>query len=142
MTIAEMVAEFHRKHGAPVERTPVSSGAICERRKLRLALVLEEAGELADALGLVIPTIGEARSVAMPNRVKVADALGDLLYVVYGAAIEWGIPLDDVVAEIHRSNMTKDVGAQRADGKITKGPGYEPPDLAGVIERARRGGQP
>jgi len=104
--------------------------------------VLEEAGELAEALGLVIPVIGEARAVAEPNKVKVADALGDLLYVVYGAALEWGIPLDDVVAEIHRSNMTKDVGATRADGKITKGPGYEPPDLAAVLDRARRGGQP
>lgn len=35
---------------------------------------------------------------------------------------------------VHRSNMTKEPGYERADGKIGKGPGYEPPDVAGVLE--------
>lgn len=132
-----MVAEFHRKHGEPVERTPVTSEQMEARRQLRLDLVNEEAEELADALGLC-GSLGELP----PDPVAVADALGDLVYVIYGAALEWGIPLDDVIAEIHRSNLTKDVGEKRGDGKIRKGDAYEPPDLVAVLDRARRGGQP
>lgn len=64
----------------------------------------------------------------------VADALADLLYVVIGSALQWGIPLERVLAEVHRSNMTKTAGDKRADGKILKGPGYSPPDLRFVAE--------
>jgi len=72
-----------------------------------------------------------------PDPVEIADALGDGIYVKYGHAIERGIPLDDVLREIHRSNMSKlgDDGKPvlRNDGKILKGPRYSPPDIAKVI---------
>jgi predicted HAD superfamily Cof-like phosphohydrolase len=75
--------------------------------------------------------------MARTNVVAAADALGDLEYVVNGMALGMGIPLPEVVAEIHRSNMTK-LGEDgkpiyREDGKILKGPGYEEPQLLKVL---------
>jgi predicted HAD superfamily Cof-like phosphohydrolase len=66
---------------------------------------------------------------------KLADALGNLLYVVFGTAVECGIDIEPIVDEIHKSNMTKDGGGLRADGKVLKGPGYVAPDIAAVIRK-------
>ena len=72
-----------------------------------------------------------------------ADALADLVYVVYGMALETGIDLAAVLAEVQRSNMSK-LGADgrpvyRQDGKVLKGPGYLPPDVAAVLARGGLG---
>jgi len=121
-----MVAEFHAKHGAPELDHVATPEEIEARRDLRVALIREESRELAEALGFFDP-------MATADVVKVADALADLLYVTIGAALEWGIPIDRVFAEVHRSNMTKAVGKVRGDGKILKGAGYEPPRIAEVL---------
>lgn len=149
---AEAVEEFHRTYGLPVLDRPE---LVEERVELRLDLIREELAELVEAAEKL-------------DLVGVADALGDLLYVIYGAAHEFGIPLDAVVAEIHRSNMTKlwteeeaeealrnpdrypedkrphrairtaaGVVTQRADGKVLKGPRYQPPDIEAVLRRSR-----
>lgn len=88
---------------------------------LRLALILEEYTELRE-------------SVDKKDIVGVADALGDLLYVVYGAAVTFGIDLEPVFNEIHRSNMTKEGAQAREDGKILKGPNYTPPNLKPILD--------
>lgn len=84
---------------------------------LRCDFIDEEAAELRTA-------------VERGDVLAVADALGDLAYVVYGAALHFGIDLDGVVAEIHRSNMTK---TPAGNGKAVKGPEYRGPDLHGVV---------
>ena len=68
---------------------------------------------------------------------KLAKELGDLVYVAFGAADVFGIPLERVFNAVHASNMTK-VGAdgkveRRADGKILKGPNYLEPDIASLF---------
>ena len=87
---------------------------------LRLDLIEEEVQELRDGLG-------------KQSMLEIADALTDILYVVYGAGHSFGIDLDDCFHEVHRSNMTK-LGEDgrpmyRDDGKVMKGPNYEEPDL-------------
>lgn len=121
-----MVREFHEVFGHPVADEP---GLIPDERAwLRYDLIAEELSELFDA-------------ILAGDMVAIADALGDLEYVVHGAAIEWGIPLEDVVREVHFSNMTK-LGAdgkpiyRESDGKIMKGPNFEEPDLEGVLINA------
>ena len=69
--------------------------------------------------------------------VEVADALTDLLYVVYGAGHAYGIDLDKCFDEVHRSNMSK-LGLDgkpiyRDDGKVLKGPNFFQPDLNNII---------
>jgi predicted HAD superfamily Cof-like phosphohydrolase len=89
---------------------------------LRYSLISEELGELDMAQ-------------ASEDPVEVADAIADLLVVVLGAAVAWGIDIEPVFEEVHRSNMTKFIdGHKRADGKWIKGPSYSPPEIAPIIQ--------
>ena len=97
-----------------------------ELADLRLDLIQEEVGELYSAL-------------AEKNIVQIADALTDILYVVYGAGHAFGIDLDDCFREVHESNMSK-LGADgkpiyREDGKVLKGPNFFNPQLADLLRR-------
>lgn len=72
--------------------------------------------------------------------VGVADALGDQLYILCGTILKHGLQhkIVEVFNEIQRSNMSK-LGEdgkpiRRGDGKILKGPGYTPPDIASVLK--------
>jgi predicted HAD superfamily Cof-like phosphohydrolase len=93
-------------------------------QQLRQDLIEEEFNELKQA-------------IAEKDVVGVADALSDLLYVVYGTGIAFGIDLDACFAEVHASNMSK-LGEDgkpifRDDGKVLKGPNYFKPDLFNVM---------
>jgi predicted HAD superfamily Cof-like phosphohydrolase len=121
MTVSAMVREFHDAFGIAVRDVPVADPPESD---LRTRLLREEAQEYYDAV--------EAGDV-----VQVADALADIVYVAYGTALNHGIDLDAVLAEVHRANMSK-LGADglpllRSDGKVLKGPTYEPPDVATVL---------
>lgn len=119
MSHQDDVRTFHEKHSFPVGIQP---GENHKTDHVREHLITEELSEMM--LG-----IGEQ------NRVKIADALGDLLYVVYGAAVTYGIPLDAIFAEVHKSNMTKDVRKPGDTRLRDKGPNYVPPDIEGVLRR-------
>lgn len=122
MTNFEMVMEFHKATGKPIPEKPRLADPQTE--ELRLNLIEEEYDkELKEAL-----FVGDI--------IAIADALADLLYVTYGFAIEYGIPIDKVFAEVHRSNMTKfKNGANfREDGKLLKGTGFEPPRIKEILD--------
>ena len=72
--------------------------------------------------------------------VEVADALGDMLYILCGTIIEHGLQhkIEAVFEEIQRSNMSK-LGEDgqpiyRADGKVLKGPNYFKPNIASILK--------
>lgn len=124
MTSQEMVEEFHRTFGCYVADIP--SLPPTNRRKLRVRLIQEELNELG-------------ASFDDDDLTGVADAIADLLVVVYGTAVECGLDADALVAEVHRSNMSK-LGEDgkpiiREDGKVLKGPNYSPPDLRPMIHQ-------
>lgn len=123
-TPLDLVAEFHRGAGAPVLPSPHAPSI--DRRDLRAKLIQEECLEVLQAM--------EEGDVA-----HVAKELADLVYVTYGAALEWGIDLDAVFGEVHRSNMAK-LGPRtrtREDGKIVKPEGWCPPDIHRVLAEQR-----
>jgi len=133
----EMVKEFHEKFGHPVADDVTILPVDFEY--MRLELIREELIELYEACGYDAKQLKEAVVLKWDGTdpVEVADALGDLEYVVNGMAINMGIPLPEVVEEIHRSNMTK-LGEDgkpiyREDGKILKGTNYEEPQLMEVL---------
>ena len=73
--------------------------------------------------------------------VEVADALGDMLYILCGTILEHGMQnkIEEVFEEIQRSNMSK-LGADgkpiyRGDGKVLKGPNYFKPDIQSVLDK-------
>ena len=122
MTNFERVQEFHRAFGqCRANRPTFPSDDIIE---LRIKLIEEEFEELKQAI--------RNRDI-----VEFADAGADLLYVTYGTADVFGIPIDACFDAVHRSNMAKlDENGRpikRADGKFLKPPGWTPPDIAGVL---------
>lgn len=119
---ADKVRLFHSVAGVSFPPRPM---LISERDyDLAKRLVEEELREWADA-----DTSG--------NLVEVADAIADLLYVVYRAGLAYGLPIDEVFAEVHRSNMTKFPNGEvirRADGKIQKPDSWEPPRIKEILD--------
>lgn len=117
-----MVREFHLKYHRPVRDRPTSDlpwGEVAEG----IRLLDEEAGELS-------------RAMAASNLDKIADGIGDTLYVVLGLALQYGIDPSLVLEAVHRSNLTRELPSDDSarEGKVPRGAEYVPPDLNGVIE--------
>lgn len=120
------VKKFHKAFGLGVAEKPLAS---LENAKivLRHNLMAEENDEYLEAA-----TNGDL--------VEVADALGDMLYILCGTILEHGMQdvIEEVFTEIQSSNMSK-LGADgkpiyREDGKVLKGPGYFKPNIKKHLE--------
>lgn len=139
--IREQVLAFHRKFGQPIAEKPAAPAV--ERSRLRIALIAEEFCEFLQAAGvpraLVIDIgatiIQSTRELYPPDVEQLADALGDLDYVVEGTRLEYGINGEPIAAAIHAANMAKEGGRMRADGKILKPAGWMAPDIAGELRK-------
>ena len=137
----ELVLQFHHTYSVPIR--PFSDPTLdYERMNMRMSLIAEEFAELMGAVyGLRARAIIEAataEAVAADEGerdvIEAADALADLVYVVYGMAIESGMNLDSVLAEVQASNLSKlmpDGSVKlREDGKVLKGPNFFQPNIA------------
>ena len=121
------VKEFHKAFGLGVKETPIANLSD-QKLKLRYDLMAEENEEYLEA--------------AQDNDlVEVADALGDMLYILCGTILEHGMQykIEEVFNEIQKSNMSK-LGADgkpiyREDGKVLKGPNYFEPDILSILEK-------
>lgn len=120
------VKEFHISFGLGYSETMKAD--LGERKNLlRYNLMDEENKEYFQA-------------VKDNDLVEVADALGDMLYILCGTIIEHGMQhkIEEVFSEIQRSNMSK-LGADgkpiyREDGKVLKGPNYFKPNIQKILE--------
>jgi len=119
------VQEFHEAFGLGVQQEPTIKLSD-NKLKLRFDLMAEENEEYLEA----------ARD---NDLVEVADALGDMLYILCGTILEHGMQykIEEVFNEIQRSNMSK-LGADgkpiyRGDGKVMKGPNYFKPNISEII---------
>ena len=117
-----MVEAFHSKFEIVVQATPQDLNE--ETKELRVRLIQEEFDELKEAM-------------ASGNLAAVAKEMADLLYVTYGTAVSYGIDMDPVFREVHRSNLSKIGGYKRADGKWVKPPTYSPADIESIVEVQR-----
>lgn len=113
--VQEDVRAFHEALNIPIADSPA-----IRRGELRAALIEEEARETAEAI----------RAADLAGAI---DGLCDLLCVVYGAALEFGVDLAPFWAEVHRTNMAKAGGPVRDDGKVLKPDGWTPPNIAGLL---------
>ena len=120
------VEKFHDTFGIPNEYAPkatISNDLI----DLRFKLMAEENEEYLEA-------------AKNGDLVEVADALGDMMYILCGTILSHGMQhkIEEVFEEIQRSNMSK-LGEDgkpiyREDGKVLKGPNYFKPNIAKIIE--------
>ncbi|MCX7550525.1 nucleoside triphosphate pyrophosphohydrolase family protein [Xanthomarina sp. F2636L] len=122
----EAVKAFHTAFKIGHRETPKADLGI-EKNMLRYKLMREENEEYLEAAN-------------NNDLVEVADALGDMLYILCGTIIEHGMQhkIDEVFEEIQRSNMSKLGGngepIYREDGKVLKGPNYFQPNIASILD--------
>lgn len=122
----DAVHEFHEAFGLGIQNKPIANIGK-ERNLLRYKLMREENEEYLEAAN-------------NNDLVEVADALGDMLYILAGTIIEHGMQhkIVEVFDEIQRSNMSK-LGEDgkpiyREDGKVLKGPNYFKPNIKEILE--------
>lgn len=113
----QMVRQFHEAMGLPLDQPwkPFTS-----LEKLRLRLINEEFDEVLDA----------------KSKTEMLKELADLVYVAYGYAVTYGWDLDEAFLRVHSSNMSKlhnGIPQYRDDGKVLKGPNYQPPNLEDLV---------
>lgn len=128
MTPYEMVQEFHRVFDCSVD--DLSEDTMSARIDLMDEEFYEVMGELFDLDGTLKTNV---------DREALAKELADLVYVINGSAIAWGIDLDKAVELVHESNMSKlfEDGRPRfryPDGKVLKPPTYKSPDMSAAVK--------
>lgn len=123
----EAVKQFHTTYNIGFREEPKANLGK-EKNRLRFNLMKEENEEYFEA-------------AENNDLIEVADALGDMLYILCGTIIEHGMQykIDEVFEEIQRSNMSK-LGEDgkpiyREDGKVMKGPNYFRPDIKSILEK-------
>jgi len=120
------VREFHEKMELAIDQ-PYSK----ELMDFRLRLLFEEIQELASAaLDIETDLHTEERHVMMQDLLK---EMCDVVYVIKGMAVSFGMDFDKAFALVHKSNMSKLPLIKDANGKVQKGLNYEPPILEGLI---------
>lgn len=113
-----MVEEFHRTFSIVTQEIPADLDE--ETKRLRVRLIEEEFDELKE-------------SMVGGDLAAIAKEMADLLYVVYGTAVSYGIDMDPVFREVHRSNMSKVGGYKREDGKWMKPATYSPACIEPIL---------
>jgi predicted HAD superfamily Cof-like phosphohydrolase len=141
----QMVEQLHRHIGAPVADHPCllpchqSNASFLGAKLLELRWVATNFGSTTDdplllRLAMTLEELSEwLFAHARGDLVAVADAWADSLYVWLGHAVAEGLPAQELVAEIHASNMSKEAGQVSQPGKAVKGPGYRPPNLGPIL---------
>jgi predicted HAD superfamily Cof-like phosphohydrolase len=120
------VKEFHTAFGLGVS-DQIKGDLGARINLLRFNLMKEENEEYLEA-------------VQNNDIVEIADALGDMLYILCGTIIEHGLQhkIEEVFDEIQSSNMSKlDEDGKpiyREDGKVMKGPNYFRPDFSKILK--------
>ncbi len=119
------VKEFHKVFNLDFLEFPKANIGH-EKNKLRFNLMKEENEEYLNAAN-------------NDDLIEVADALGDMLYILCGTIIEHGFQykIDEIFDEIQNSNMSK-LGKDgkpicREDGKVLKGPNYFKPNIEKIL---------
>lgn len=141
-TLQEQVAEFHRTFDHPIASSPTIPAD--ERVRLRMRIITEEFFEMMEAVyGRIDKPYWESLVAEVDDLIdqstpdvdlsKLADALGDIDYVVEGCRLEFGIDGKPIADAIHAANMAKVGGGKRADGKHQKPEGWQPPDIEGEL---------
>jgi predicted HAD superfamily Cof-like phosphohydrolase len=175
MHYQQKVTEFMTVFGQDCPSKPTVPDM--QTRILRVKLLLEEVLELTEASGLkIVDSLGfefskklltdkdgvqiVENSDTKPDLVEIADAIADISYVNYGAASAYGIDIEPVEEEVHRSNMTKLFTKEETfelnptfytvksvnisekgylvknnDGKVQKSPSYTPANIKLIIDQ-------
>jgi len=130
MTYQDDVREFHKKAKQRISYKPTIPDF--NERLLRQALISEEHNELQYEIRNVKGSGGSREE----NLAKLLSEAVDLVYVVMGTCVAFGLPFDEAWNAIHKANMDKfkDGINKRPDGKLLKPKDWEPADILKIIQ--------
>ena len=122
-TLQQQAKEFRKSYRIPNSKTAI-------QRSTQKGLIVEEFKEFLEAEGLLFRHDPAFHTDTLKE-------LADLVYVCYQYAENMGWDLDTAMDRVHQSNMSK-LGEDgnpiyREDGKVLKGPNYQPPTLTDLI---------
>jgi len=120
--VFKSVRDFHEAFDVGISDTPEFPDK--DIRKLRVNLIEEEFVEYIE-------------SEIKDDIKNISKEMADMIYIICGTALTYGIPLDKVFERVHDSNMAKMVNGKvfrREDGKVIKPSGWEPPKLDDLFE--------
>jgi len=103
---------------------------------LRMRLIKEEVAELEEEVAKAKYQSGEYTNVLPDTKEAILKELCDLMYVVSGFAVTFGLPVQPAFVRVHKSNMSKLVDGKPVldeGGKVMKGPNYQKPDLSDLV---------
>lgn len=136
MSNARKVRDFHEAIGSFFPQKPEVPAT--DTLQLRYTLLQEEVREVKDEFDALLPRLSAPHTLTVRDLSPLTHELIDLLYVTYGALEALGVDADAAFDEVHRANMHKVSGPKRADGKQLKPEGWQPADVAGLLERLSR----
>lgn len=114
--VQQQVEAFHRKYEADIGDFDNPQIRQAEFRK---RLIIEECGELVKAIN-------------ERNIIDSIDGMADLVYVIFGSAVTWGINLQPFIDEVHRTNMNK-IHTGQPNTKPIKPEGWEEPNIEKLL---------
>lgn len=142
----EQVRQFHirvmkspHSPAQPMLRNPEFRAHIGLEEMMELTIALLGAEKAARLIQKVYDEIGERvranpEKYEKPNLAEAVDGVCDTIFVAYGTAEDLGVDLEPFYEEVVRSNMAKEGGEVRPDGKLLKPAVWTPPDIQGILD--------
>ena len=134
MTRLQEALRFRETFGQPiVGKLDASTDELLKLWEMQIDLIEEECGEFFDAAEVATTEMENER-----KRENILKELSDLVFVCYQFAACFGLDLDEAMARVFESNLSKldERGnpIYREDGKVLKGPFYRQPDLHSLVK--------
>ena len=120
------VKEFHKKMDLAINQ-PFSK----ELLEFRMRLIFEEVQELADAGLNLEGNLDQGEIYVMLQ--DFLKELCDVVYVVKGTAVSFGMDFDKAFSLVHKANMSKLPLTKDENVKVLKGKNYQLPDLEDCV---------
>ena len=129
--VFETIKDFNKFYGLPCPDVPTLSAVRDPDGRLRgfIKTVEDELKEGFDILEKY-----EAGGSDLEMLTDLADWYGDLVVYALSEAAKWGIPIEKVLEAIMESNFSKKQAdgstLKDTNGKVVKGPNFQPPEPA------------
>ena len=133
MTRSEEAKAFREAFGQEILDNIARYGFIKKKLwDMQTGLIEEEAAEFLEAADELFASPEDCKL-----RENLIKELSDLVFVCYQFAAAYNINLDEAMWRVFESNMSKldehGKPIYREDGKVLKGPNYQPPDLTDCV---------
>ena len=130
----QQMRQFHSVMGMALDEEMIPEQK--DTFDLRWRLISEEMQELFHECANISQTLMEGDEPSKTDKAALLKEMVDVVYVILGMAVSFSLPFDPAWGRVHQSNMSKLVDGKplrSEDGKVLKGPNYQPPNIKGLL---------